>query len=194
MNVRISAIIDNAFVCTTACSGKQQRNIKVMHYWPFAMGINQCGYGRLVSNTTHTRDNSYPRQPVPRTTRTKDNLYPGQLGPKTTRTQNDSYPGQLVPKTILTQSNSYPGQHVPYRLAITLQASSMYIQELYQDGVGRVKIANSVFEQYFPELTQHLTPAVPPKHVYFLCVLHNGIYLFEFFRLSNQRAWINRQQ
>ena len=134
-------------------------------------------YGQLVPKTTRTQENSYPRQLVPRTTRTQDNSYPGQLVPKTTRTQDVSYPAQLV----------------SYRLAITLEASSMYIQELYHDVAGRVKRGNSVFDLYFPEFTQHLAPATPPKYVYFLCVLHNGIYLLELFRLSNGRTWINRQ-
>ena len=109
----------------------------------------ETDYGQLVPKTTRTQDNSYPRQLVPRTTRTQDNSYPGQLIPKTTRTQDDSYPGQLVHRTILTQDNSYPGQLVPYLLAITLQASSMNIQELYHDVAGRVKRENIVLDQYF---------------------------------------------
>ena len=59
---------------------------------------------------------------------------------------------------------------------------------------GGVKRENIVFDQYFSELTHHLATAIPLIYVYCLCVFHNGIYPLEFFRLSKERTWINRQE
>ena len=64
--------------------------------------------------TTHTQDNSYPRQLVPRTTRTQDKSYPGQLVPKTTRTHDNSYTRQLVPRSTRTHVVWYHIYHISY--------------------------------------------------------------------------------
>ena len=92
--------------------------------------------------TTHTQDNSYPRQLVPRTTRTQDKSYPGQLVPKTTRTHDNSYTRQLVPRSTRTHVVWYHIYHIIYHISyhisyiiyriISYYYGSVYLPLLYE--------------------------------------------------------------